>query len=939
MDFRLLGQFEVRQNGMVVDLGGPRQRAVLAALLLRPNTVATVDYLCSAVWRRLPASPATNLRTYVAGLRKRLRAAAGADSRLRTRPGGYLLVVQPDELDTQVFKELLDAASAAQRDGDHRRALEEFDQALALWRTDTVNDLTDSPALQTELVWLEELRMRAVEGRCTAMLELGMHKEVSVELRKVVTDHPLREELWANLMTALRLDGRRAEALDTFRQARAKLVTELGIEPGDVLRRRQQEVLEVEETEPSPAVPNTGNAHHLPMDIAEFTGREEELKRVFEVAVNLEHASAAEPTAVSVVVITGLAGIGKTRLAVHAAHRLVQAGRFDEIQLWADLAGSAPDREPATPETVLDGFLSALDVPPPPDPVVGAALFRDRIAGRRTLVVLDDAASADQVVPLLPGDASCLVLVTSRRNLVALDGARHVELDVFSAAEALTLLARIAGAERTAAEPDSARRLVDLCDRLPLAVALAARRLHTRPRWRVGRLTAKLAAPGNRLDELSSVSGLVAQAFDASYQALGPAQRRLFRVLGAHLCGDVDGPAAAALADLPGSSTERLLEELLDVHLLHQRVSGRYRMRGLVHLHARALAAGEGGPDEGDAAFVRLLRHYLARVEQALALLQPNEFRRVGLAGALADTTEGPATHATAVGWLRTEHVNLVAAARRGVGRQESVALLATRLAIALYRPLLNLLGAGTEQVELYQLAAAGAKRIGARREEALILEDLGTVLGQRGQLTESVEHTTRALRLWQNMGDSIGVAGCLLNVGIAAHQGRRSRDALVPLKRALAGSRHSGYRTGEASALNYLGLAYVAIGEPDLAVAHLKRSIAHHREMGSRHGVAVGVANLGWVHLRAGRPAEALPHHEEAMVIFREFADRYNEAEQIWALGQAHHALGHHEQARDMWRRAITALHGLRLLTQQEAERLSSQGVPETPEIIRLNT
>jgi DNA-binding SARP family transcriptional activator len=947
MEFRLLGPLEVRQAGAMVELGGPRQRAVLAALLLRPNTTASVGYLCDAVWNRSPACPGSNLRTYITGLRRQLREADGADSRLFTRPGGYLFVVRSGELDVEIFEQLVAEGSKALREGDPAAAATSLEQALGLWRGHPVESQQLGPVLQAELTRLEESRLQAVEQRCQAMLELGLHKEASIELRRLIADHPLREELWAQLMTALHRAGHRTEALDVFGQARKLLIEELGIEPGQQLQQLQRQVLTADaapsglptasKNAPTSAV--TRGHRQLPMDIAEFTGREAELRQILAVAERVPAAADSGPTAVVVTVIEGMAGVGKTQLAIHAAHRLVREHRFDEIQLWTDLRGFDPHQPPKDPGTVLEVFLRSLGVADERIPhglEARAALYRDRLVGKRALLLLDNAANEEQIRPLLPGSPTCLVLVTSRRNLMGLASAQHLVLDVFSAKETITLLARIAGHDRVNAEFDCANQLAELCGYLPIAIVLAAHRLQTRPTWALHELVARLAAKHEGLNELSSATHAL---FDLSYRALPAQQQRMFRLVGAHLGVDIDRRAAAALADLPVCDAERLLEELLDAYLLHQARPGRYRMHALIRRYAQDRARHDQSEVEYQAAFARLLDCYLAGAEQATLLLHPTESRHVPAEAARSRRAEiRLTTRAEAVHWIEAEHANLIAAAYRGADLPGIYPVLAVRLIIALYYPLINR-GLSRGHIQLNQFAARIACRIGARHEEAQALEDLGTICGHVGRWEESVDYNRKALTMWREIGNRTGEAGCLAGVGIAYHQRQRFGEAITCLQHALAISREIEYRIGEASVLNYLGLVHQGMGKFDQAISWQERSITLYRELGSQHGEAIALANLGWAYQRVGRVVEAIGHQQRALAIFRNFGDRYNEAEQLWGLGQAHHALGHDDQARRYWHRSIVALRELDVLDQEDAVALLRQPVPDTPEIIRLNT
>ncbi|CAM3909360.1 tetratricopeptide repeat protein [Kibdelosporangium persicum] len=659
-----------------------------------------------------------------------------------------------------------------------------------------------------------------------------------------------------------------------------------------------------------------GGCRQLPMDIEDFVGRERELRYL------VAQAGKAAGTAVVLTSIAGMAGVGKTRLAIRAGHQLVRAGCFDEVQLWTDLCGFDPRRQPADPAAVLESFLLALGVPAdgvPHHMEARTALYRDRLAGQRALVLLDNAFDEEQVRPLLPGSPNSLVIITSRRTLTALDGARHIELGPFSPAEATALLTRIAGPQAQA-DPGSVRRIAELGGYLPLAVALAGRRLATRPAWSARTLAARLSSSPDR-----AVTGV----FALSYQALTPQARRLFRLLGTHLPEDMDVPAAAALAGMPLPETEEILEGLLDDHLLTQDSPGRYRIHDLVRLFARDLPE----PDR-DAALARLLTHYLSAAEQVTRVLHPTERRRLP-ARSVVDTV-WIGTRADAVRWLTQERGNLLVLARNAVHAPSPAPDLVTMLVAVLYRPLANL-GMSSTQIELNLLAAGAAARIGDRRAEAQALEDLGTVYSEAGRTEEAIERNKAALDIWRELGDRTGQAGCLTGIGIAHHQQGRYEDALTCLQEGLAASQEADYRLGEASIVNTLGLVHQAKREFEAAIVWHKQSVELYRQAGSEHGEAFAMANLGWAYQRSGRPGESLELHERALKIFVRYADRYHEAEQHWGLGQAHHALGHDRLARQYWDQSINLLLELGHLTEAEAAALHRKLVPPTPEVIRL--
>ena len=614
MQFRILGPVELWRDGQPVALA-PKQQVVLAALLLHANQVVPAGWLVEQLWGTQP--PATARKT-LQSLVLRLRRALPPGT-LLTREPGYLLRVEADQLDLSCFQQLVGEAATAAAEGDSGRAAQRLREALALWRGPALAGVDSDALQQTEVPRLEELRLGALEARVDAELRLGRHAELVGELRALVAEHPLRERFWEQLMLALYRAGRQAEALDAYRQLRRRLVEELGIEPSPPVQRLQREILNaapglaLADTTASPAEgararPGQGMAavvpRQLPPDAASFTGRERELERLCELL-----SGGGQRGAVPIVALDGAAGVGKSAVAARAAHQL--AGQFPDGQLYADLQGATPGLAPLPPLEVLSRFLRAFGVDGQRLPVnveEAAALFRSLAAGRRLLLVLDNAATAEQVRPLLPASPSCAVLVTSRQLLSGIHGAEHLHLDVLPADEAVRLLGHLAGPERIAAEPEAAVALAQLCGYLPLALRIAGARLAARPAWPVRALVERLADERRRLDELSLGDLAVRTSLQVSYHALDPQVARLFRLLGLLDGPDVGVPVVAALLDQPVEATEAALERLVDARLLESLAPGRYRFHDLLRLFARERAAAEEPPPARAAALTRAFR-------------------------------------------------------------------------------------------------------------------------------------------------------------------------------------------------------------------------------------------------------------------------------------------------------------------------------------------
>ncbi|GAB2839602.1 hypothetical protein GCM10022221_43920 [Actinocorallia aurea] len=566
MQVRLLGPVELRDGERGAVPVGPRARAVLAALALEAGRPVSVARLVGAVW---PGEPPATSTTQIHGCVSALRRALGADRGLLvTRPPGYLLKLDAEAVDALGFGARVRAARAAERAGDAESAGRLLNEALGGWAGPA---LAGVPGLHAEAALLEEQRLLALEERIRVDLARGAAAELVPELTRLCAGHPLRERFHAQLMVALARSGRRPEALAVYGRARRVLVAELGLEPGPELRRTHLDVLAG-----PPAAETT-----LPHDPADFTGRERELARVSAVL-----SAAGAPAGLPIVAVSGRPGAGATALAVRAAHRM--RARFPDGRLYVDLNFTAD------PAEALGRLLRMLGVDPPPCGLAERAeLYRARTHGRRLLVVLNDAGSERQVLPLLPGGEGPAVLVTGRSRLSALPGAVHVELAPLPAADALALLARIAGPSRIAAEPAAAARLVDLCDRLPLAVRAAAARLAGKPHWRLADLVRRLSDEDGRLGELAHGDLDVRPGLAATHARLSAPARRAFARLadGSFDREERDDPGRSSCPD--GPEGDDALEELVDARLLEAvpGPSGRvgFRPPSLVRCFAREL--------------------------------------------------------------------------------------------------------------------------------------------------------------------------------------------------------------------------------------------------------------------------------------------------------------------------------------------------------------
>jgi len=928
MEFRVLGPVEVWHAGRPLKLGPAKQLVVMAKLLQHANRVVSASQLIEALWGE--ASPETApaiVQTYVYRLRRALRPAGGEI--LLTRPPGYLVSVEEGQLDLDRFESLVAAATGATAGGDHQTAAGLLRSALSLWRGEALANVTSEQLRCSEALRLEERRLTVLEARIDADLCLGRHRDLVGELATLVTDHPLRERLHAQLMVALYRSGRPAEALASYRRLRQVLTDELGLEPGSALQRLQRAILlsdpslgpaepplpagvaqaatpaDVGGPVPEPVVsPATVRPRQLPADTAWFTGREQELAWLERL---LGRAEPGVPMAI--VAVNGLAGVGKSALATRAAHRLAPC--FPDGQLYIDLQGAA-DQAPLHPNEVLGRFLRAFGVAGrhlPADPEERAGLLRSLLAERRVLAVLDNAATAAQVRLLLPASSTCAALITSRRHLPELDGAVHLHLDLLTADEAVALLAQVAGSRRVAAEPLAAAEVVRMCGHLPLALRVAGARLAARPAWSVGTLVGRLRDERLRLDELELDGLAVRASLQVAYRELcdhdvaGVDSARAFRLLGLLDGADVGVPVAAALLDHPAQATEVALERLVDASLLESGTPRRYRFHDLMRLFARERTSCHDPEPERVAALGRALRCYLAATQQADRLLRPGQ-------SPAADEPHVARLEfrdrAGALDWLETERANLVAAV--GHAAAGPYGEIAWQLAAALFG-FFDLRGSWDEWEQVNRLALQAAQRCDDRRGEAQARRDLGAIAWRRFRLEEAAGHLARSLELRRLAGDLHGQAQTLNSLGLVLTARRCHQDAAVHFERSLGLFRACGDRRGEGQVLNNLGDLYRSQGRYEEALACLLGDLAICRELGDRRGEAVTLSNLGEVQRDRSCAAEAFDHHYRSLMICQELGDRRGQGLNLDGLGEARRAQGRHPEAVDFLRQGVGLL------------------------------
>jgi DNA-binding SARP family transcriptional activator/tetratricopeptide (TPR) repeat protein len=933
MEFRILGPVEVWHGGRSIDLGPPKQRALIAKLLVHPNQVVSVDQLVDTLWEaEAPETARALVHTYVCRLRRALRSADGgrADDVLRTRPPGYVLRVEPDQLDLDRFQSLVAEAAAATARGDHACAARLLRSALALWRGEALANVV-SARRRSMVVQLEESRLVALEARIDADMRLARHRDLVGELRTLVAEYPSRECLHGQLMLALYRSGRRADALAAYRRLHRGMTAEYGVEPGVQLRHLHRAILTADPSldlaDPGPQTPATASAppdgpaatdacppavrpSQVPPTTASFTGRADEMTHLQRL---LGQVPAGAPPVV--VAIDGLPGIGKSALAARMAHRL--ADRFPDGHLYVDLRG-AEGTAPLAPTDVLGRFLRSFGVGDrhlPSEPEERAGLLRSLMTGRRVLTLLDNAANAAQIQLLLPAGPGCAALVTSRRQLTDLDAAAHLHLDVLPAPDAEALLARLTSAERIAAERTEAAEVAQLCGCLPLALRIAGARLAARPAWPVSRLAERLRDEHLRLDELE-IDGLAVRAsLHVAYRELsgrgtqGADLASALRLLSLWDGADIGTTLAAAMLDRPTRAAEAALEKLVDANLMDSSAPGRYRFHDLVRLFARERASRQDTEPDRVAALNRAVRCYLTVARHADQMLRPGQTRAGEPHDGHIEVRNGHVefrTDTEALDWLEAERANLVAAtASAAAGPQYAPAW---QLAAALFA-FFDMRGSWDEWEQVNMLALQAARCGGDHPGEAHTRRNLGAIAWRRGRLAEATDHLTRSLTLCSQVGDRHGEARTLNSLGLVLTAQRRYDDATSCLERSLTLFRQCGDRRGLGHVANNLGDLYRLQGRHDEAVARLRQDLQICHELGDRRGAAITLYNLGEVEHDRGCAAAASDYHSQSLAICRELGDRRGEGRNLDRLGEARRLQGRHQEAVELLRQAVTQL------------------------------
>lgn len=914
MEFEVLGPVGLRVNGRRVELGSDKARILLASMALTAGRPISADALMDRLWDDDPPPHAReSLHTYVSRIRRHLRLvdpSASGTARIVNRAHTYTLETARATVDWHRFQHQVTQAGGLVAVGDHERAAALLDRAEQLWRGEA---LAGVPGLWAETVrrTLAERRLNATVSRISALLRLGRFTGLTAELTALVERCPGDETLAGQLMLAYYGTNRYTEALRVHQEIRQLLMTQFGSRPGAELRRIHSGILDrVPATDlvrdvDTPAPPTTtttptttarpasertppvtprppGNLPHQPP----LLGRRAEL-RALAAVVEAAPEGGAVISLESISTVSGMAGVGKTAVAVDGARRL--ADRFPDAQLYLDLRGHSSIGQPLDPDTALATLLRLLGAPAETIPLElesRSALWRTMLADRRAVIVLDDAVSAQQIRPLLPGDSPSLTIVTSRRHLTGLPHARHIPLDVLPDDDAVALFRAFAGAQRTH-DLTEVTRIVRRCGGLPLAIELVASRFRAHPSWTLTTLADRLARPEGRLDEIRDADHDVVRVFDLMYRTLSMADRTAFRRLSLHPGQDFTAEAAAAMLDLRLTVAERTLESLLASHLLREPTPDRYQYHDLLREYGRSRSVIDDSEQERSDALRRLIDFYAATTDRADRVAYPRRTRPEG-ANSLprGGTPQWSDTDADAArSWLAAEHTNLLAveACARVHGQPETAAQLAYAMA-----GFLNAECHWQDAHTVLRPAADHWSRTGDSAALCRTLSHLSALYAHTGRYPEAGESGERALEIARRTKDVTAETEALQTLGILNWHLGEHRTALVLFQKSFSLTALSGDPWDRARGYNNIAVTLLFLGEHDRARAHFEKALTGFTESDDRTSLGKTLNNIGDLHMRAGNLESARRSFEESLFFLEQSGNRYDRATVRGSLADA---------------------------------------------------
>ncbi|MFD7997970.1 AfsR/SARP family transcriptional regulator [Streptomyces mirabilis] len=933
MRFEVLGPIRAVREGTELDLGFPQQRALLGLLLVRAGQPVQLSEIVDVLWgERPPASAVNVVHRYIGSLRRLLEPQLPPRAPGRwivRRTGGHLLDAREEEVDLLRFRELARQGRRAVATGRPEAAVMLFSEALKLWQGPVTSGLPVSVRANPQFVAVDKELVDTAKTAADAALLCGRAEQMLSSLRQAALLDPLNESLHSRLVTALAASGLQAEALAAYQDIRRRLVDDLGVTPGPELNTAHDRVLRQEL--PAPAVHRVddhadddpaGQESHaelhsraeparpvvrpaqLPPGLAVFSGRQTELSHLLSLTTGTG-VSAATPV---IGLISGMAGVGKTTLAVRWAHEV--AHQFPDGQLHLNLRGFDPVGKPMEPSEALRGFLDALGVPPRSLPAGVDALtglYRSLLADRRVLVLLDNAHDADQIGPLLPASSGCLAIVTSRNQLHSLvaSGARPLSLGLPPATDARASLALRVGSARLDAEPEAGEEIIARCGRLPLALAVVAARAANHPAFPLAAIAAELRQSHGSLDAFSaSGSADTRAAFSWSYRLLPPECAQLFRLLALHPGPHFTAHAAAALAALPTRQARLALGELANAHLITEQAPGRYVFHDLLRAYAAELATAHDTEAERHAAQNRLFDYYLHTAHAADQLLSSNRNRLELAPAQFGANPESFTEHQDAQTWFTNEYDVLMATVGHALatGFLTHAWQLPCSMAVFQYGQ-----GRWQDEASVLRTGLEAARRKGDLLGQITTLRKLVRSLADMGQYDASHAHLRLAFEAAAELGDTTELAHTHAAASWVLERQGRSREALEESATAVSLHQATGLPGSEAISLNFMGWLQLQLGDYKQAIIHSEEVVRLVRMIGPTYIEAAAWDTMATAHHRLGEFEQAISCFRRAVELVPRFGNSYDEAGAWERLGDVHRDAGDLDAARDAWRRSIT--------------------------------